>query len=123
MKNDAMIFWERVDNLVKSKRITLKQLCADYGLVYGTIMQNKARKILPSLLITKGLSKALNKSLDYLVTGEEYKDAFYKQMEDNIQTKFLYSKLLKCDEHQLALIHSMLESWGFAEDERKKGLA
>ena len=118
-----MIFWERVDNLVKSKRITLKQLCADYGLVYGTIMQNKARKILPSLLITKGLSKALNTSLDYLVTGEEYKDAFYKQMEDNMQTKFLYSKLLKCDEHQLALIHFMLESWGFAENERKKGLA
>ena len=125
MKNDAMIFWERVDNLVKSKGITLKQLCADYGLVYGTIMQNKARKILPSLLLTKGLSKALCTSLDYLVTGKEYQDELFAKLQNDKELKDTCSKISLCSNEHLSIINTMLASWGYivSEEILNKGLA
>jgi transcriptional regulator with XRE-family HTH domain len=125
MKNDAMIFWERVDNLVKSKGITLKQLCADYDLVYGTIMQNKARKILPSLLLTKGLSKALNTSIDYLVTGQEYQDPLFAKLQNDKELKATCSKISLCSHEHLNIINTMLSSWGYIVSEvtQNKGLA
>lgn len=125
MKNDAMIFWGRVDNLVKSKGITLKQLCADYGLVYGTIMQNKARKIFPSLLLTKGLSEALNTSLDYLVTGKEYEHPLQKKFHDDEFLIDICTRITQCSREHLKIIDTMLDSWGYSAHEvvQSKGLA
>jgi len=122
MKNDAMLLWSRVDQLARQQQITLKKLCEDNGLVYGTIMQNKARKIFPSLLLAKGLASALHVSLDYLVTGEQITDPVLKSIDNNPAVKEIAHKLTMCDESKLVIVNAMLDSW-VPDEARSKGLA
>ncbi len=122
MKNDAMLLWSRVDQLARQQQITLKKLCEENDLVYGTIMQNKARKIFPSLLLTKGLASALHVSLDYLVTGEEIGDPVLKSIDSNPLVKEIARKLTMCDEGNLQIVNAMVDSWVPVED-RSKSLA
>ena len=117
-----MLLWSIVDQLVRQQQITLKKLCEENNLVYGTIMQNKARKIFPSLSLAYGLASALHVSLDYLVTGEQIADPVLKAIDDNPLVKDIARKLTMCDEGNLEIVNAMVDSWVPVED-RSKGTA
>lgn len=120
MKNDnANKFWSRFDKIRLNKDLSISQVCnLNKGLVYRTITQQRTRNILPNVETLVMLSESLEISLDYLITGEEYKNPFYQELENNLEAKELCCKLLKCNKHQLDLINSMINSWALVEEEQ-----
>ena len=68
MKISALGFWNRVD---ESNSSTLKELCIKAGVDYKRVMHNRTDCRVPKAEDMLNLSKSLNVSIEYLLTGQD----------------------------------------------------
>ena len=66
-----MLFWTNTNNLIKSQKITQETLCKETGLSLNTLRGWISKNVLPRADEAVRIAKALNTSVEYLVTGEE----------------------------------------------------
>lgn len=69
----AINFWSRVDNACNALGITKQELCRKARLNYGSIINKRSQNKLPNLEESYAISKTLDRSLDWLLTGKEAK--------------------------------------------------
>ena len=117
MKNDASAFWERVDSLLRQRRINIGEMCLRTNISYNTLITQRTRKSIPKIEQLCDMAKALNTSLDYLVTGEEYQDPLFAKLQNDEELKATCSKISLCSNEHLSIINTMLASWGYIVSE------
>ena len=71
---DAYRFWKNVDAV--SSGITLISLASKANLNYRTIKNQRSSNRMPSLSDAYALAKALNTSIEFLLTGENFQEVF-----------------------------------------------
>lgn len=109
---DAGLFWDRIDELRNLLELTLMQVCENEPrLVYRTLTQQRTRNILPNVETLALLAKALDTSIDYLVSGEENADTITKFLRANKPIRDLAYRLTLCDAEQLHCVNSLLDTW------------
>lgn len=118
MKGTDVRLWERLDLLAAAKDSTLKAICREHGIVYGTIMSCKSRDNLPNLEVTIQLAKALGVSLDRLALGKEHENAMVAVLEANPSLSRMVLRLVKCTEAQMRIVNGLVDSW--LMDDREK---
>ena len=65
-------FFERIDVLLKEKKISQKDLCCAVGISSVQVFTNwKLRDSIPSADVAVKIARLLDVSVEYLVTGEE----------------------------------------------------
>lgn len=64
-------FWSNVKALLKGRKATQDWLASECNVSSGTLKNQVARNILPSVDIALRIACALGVSVEYLVTGEE----------------------------------------------------
>lgn len=79
-------FWKTVDGCNPYK--TIRGLCEVTGLNYWNTAQQRSKNIIPKADVLLKISEAVNKSVDYLLTGKERKD--YPPRIDAIARRCLY---------------------------------
>lgn len=67
-------FYERIKELAKKKNITVKNLIEACGINYDSYNSCKRYGNLPRADEALSIARALNTSVEYLVSGEEKKD-------------------------------------------------
>lgn len=65
------MFWENIKILLKSKKITQKQLSTMLELPERTVETWVLRNTIPDAIMSVKIAKILDTSVEYLVTGEE----------------------------------------------------
>ncbi len=109
---DAGLFWDRIDELRNLLELTLMQVCENEPrLVYRTLTQQRTRNILPNVETLALLAKALDTSIDYLISGEENADTITKFLRANKPIRDLAYRLTLCDAEQLHCVNSLLDTW------------
>lgn len=78
-----MDFWERLDHEVRLKS-SRKALADAAGIAPNTFSTWKARGTIPDGAVLLKLAKALNVSMEYLVSGVEREDSWLRQNQDFI---------------------------------------
>lgn len=76
-----MAFWENVDNELKYKNISRKELAAKIGFAVSGISLGIKNGNCPSADVAYKIAKELNVTVEYLVTGNE------KENEENKRTR------------------------------------
>lgn len=75
------MFWDNVKSELKVNSLTLKDLSLKTELNYRTLQNQISRNIVPDAIQSVIIAKALNTTVEYLVTGEDsnpYKDKYEK---------------------------------------------
>ena len=72
MECNAYEFWKRVDAYNPCNNT--RELCKRIGLDYWNTMQQRSKEIIPKPPELLKISKALGKTIDFLLTGEERRD-------------------------------------------------
>lgn len=70
MSMDAVSFWNRVKQLIKSNNTTQRGLSETIGLGARTLEIKIGRKSVPDVFEAYKIAQALNTTVEYLVTGE-----------------------------------------------------
>lgn len=65
-----MLFWTNVNNLIKSRKTTQEALCNELGISLNTLRGWISKDILPRADEAVRIAKALDTTVEYLVTGE-----------------------------------------------------
>lgn len=65
------MFWNNVKELLDIKNLTQKELSAKTGINLGTLKNQICREVIPDAIEAVKIAKALNTTVEYLVTGEE----------------------------------------------------
>lgn len=79
-EEDAKLFWERLRiQQIKTGAKTLKTLCKEMEVPYQTLVNQKHANRYPAIPVVIALSKALNCSIDWLLTGEDFNKASYSE--------------------------------------------
>ena len=84
---DGYEFWTIVDGCNPYR--TIKGLCDATGLGYWNIAQQRSKNIIPKADVLLAISSAVNKSVDYLLTGVERRE--YPARIEAIARACLYS--------------------------------
>lgn len=71
MSMDAVSFWNRVKQLIKSNNTTQRGLSETIGLSARTLEIKIGRKSAPDVFEAYKIAQALNTTVEYLVTGED----------------------------------------------------
>lgn len=103
----AMNYWGRVDNSQKQLGITLQELCRKAHVNYGTVMNKRSQGKLPNLEVAYALSFVLQRSLDWLLTGNEIESKQGYVCNDEYLLPILY-KLTAANKRQLDAISLIL---------------
>ena len=83
---NADIFWSNVKPLIKTCGLTQSKLAETCNIPFGTFQGWIAKSVLPDVVSAFKIAKALNTSVEYLVTGEEsHQDV--KELQD-VKTKY-----------------------------------
>lgn len=64
-------FWNNVNNLIKSQKITQENVCKDTGISLNTLRGWVSKDVLPRANEAVAIAKALHTTVEYLVTGEQ----------------------------------------------------
>ena len=127
MKDDVNLFWERVDKLWRELGITRQEFCNSTNgkINFYTWSNKKSQGKAPNLELASAFAKALNTSIDYLVTGQEYQDELFAKLQNDKELKETCSRISLCSEEHLSIINTMLASWGYivSDENQTKGLA
>jgi transcriptional regulator with XRE-family HTH domain len=70
---EAVFFWNTVKTLIKKNHITQETLCSQCNFPLSTFKHWIFKSIFPDALQSYKIAKALNTSVEYLLTGEEPK--------------------------------------------------
>ena len=68
--NSGYEFWKVVDGCNPYK--TIRGLCDATGLGYWNVAQQRSKNIIPKADVLLAISTALNRSIEYLLTGQEH---------------------------------------------------
>ena len=74
-----MEFWQRVKELIKSQKLTQEKICSSCDISLSTFVSWIHNERLPDLISALKIAKALNTSVEYLVTGKDsniYKEKY-----------------------------------------------
>ncbi|MCL2556899.1 MAG: helix-turn-helix domain-containing protein [Treponema sp.] len=71
MGDPAVPFWERVNQLIKTRKTTQEDLAKSLGIPFGTYRGWNAYRRLPDVLSGLLIARALGTTVEHLVTGEE----------------------------------------------------
>ena len=69
-----MDFWERLNALIKQKKVTQEWVATNANIKYQTFRNWSARHIIPDAIETVAIAKVLDTSVEYLVTGNDLDD-------------------------------------------------
>lgn len=100
MDNIEFNFWTNVDTCNPYK--TIRGLCNATGLDYWNTTQQRSKNIIPKADVLLKISKAVHKSIEYLLTGKDHKE--YPPRIDAIARRCLYF----ASEEDLFLIERIL---------------
>ena len=64
------MFWNNVKELLDILNLTQKELSAKTGINLGTLKNQICREVIPDAVEAVAIAKALNTTVEYLVTGE-----------------------------------------------------
>lgn len=78
-KSEAQGFWERIDERLAMRGMTLAEVCRQQGINYDSIISSKMRGAYPGTLTTHKIAKALRTSIESLL--ENAADNLYARME------------------------------------------
>ena len=84
---DAVSFWNRVKQLIKSNNTTQRGLSETIGLSARTLEIKIGRKSAPDVFEAYKIAQALNTTVEYLVTGEDTSP--YKQELDKLKAAII----------------------------------
>lgn len=87
MSMDAVSFWNRVKQLIKSNNTTQRGLSETIGLSARTLEIKIGRKSAPDVFEAYKIAQALNTTVEYLVTGED--SSPYKQELDKLKAAII----------------------------------
>ena len=87
MSMDAVSFWNRVKQLIKSNNTTQRGLSETIGLSARTLESKIGRKSAPDVFEAYKIAQALNTTVEYLVTGEDTSP--YKQELDKLKAAII----------------------------------
>lgn len=76
---DAKDFWDRVDE--KNPYPTLMELAENSGCTYTKFRQQRVKKMLPKTEDVFAISRQLNVSVDFLLTGEALPNLYCKRVQ------------------------------------------
>lgn len=68
---EISFFWKNIKVLLKNNNLTQKKLAEFCEISFGTLQGWIAKSIVPDVFSAVKIAKALNTSVEYLVTGEE----------------------------------------------------
>lgn len=74
MDFDVTVFWDRVKSLIKQKNLTQRSLSEKLGLTTRTIETWINQKTIPNAYQTYLLTRELDTTMEYLVTGKDPQD-------------------------------------------------
>ena len=77
-------FWNRINSLIKEKKMTQETLSEVAGVKYQTLRNWSARDIFPQAPEAVRIASALGVSVEYLVTGDNPKDHATEKLSDVI---------------------------------------
>ena len=69
------MFWNNVKNLLDISNLTQKELSALTDINLGTLKNQICRNVIPDAIEAVKIAKALNTTVEYLVTGTEENQA------------------------------------------------
>lgn len=75
-------FWDRVNALIKERKITQESLAAAADVKYQTLRNWSARDIFPQAPESVRIAAALGVSVEYLVTGAEPENRAAEKIEE-----------------------------------------
>ena len=81
---DNTLYWSRVKELLKKNKKTQVELCKETEIILGTMKGWQVNNRLPGSEESVKIAKALNTSVEYLVTGQE--SNLYKEKYDTLVT-------------------------------------
>ena len=67
-----MMFWINVNSLIKERQTTQEIICNQTGISLNTLRGWVSKGVLPRVDEAVKIAKALNTSVEYLVTGKDY---------------------------------------------------
>ena len=89
------MFWDFVKEELKNKNLSLKTLSDLTELNYRTLQNQIGRNILPDVISAVKIAKALNTTVEFLVTGElPIEDTRLQQLKIEIEKLNNFSKSL-----------------------------
>lgn len=65
------MFWDNVKELLDIQDVTQKELAAKTEINLGTLKNQICRNVIPDAIEAVKIAKALNTSVEYLVTGKD----------------------------------------------------
>lgn len=71
MNELAVEFWKRTNKLIKDKNSKQENVAQECGIPYQTLRSWVTRQTFPDALQTYKIAKALNTTVEYLVTGSD----------------------------------------------------
>lgn len=115
-------FWNRVDFIVRQRRLKFTEICRDQEVAYKTLMSNRSRQEYPGLENSCKLASSLDVTTDFLVYGKQdvkekapdygASDKLYALLEEECDLKALIWRVVQCSAIQLRTIKTLLSSWG-----------
>ena len=100
-------FWNRVD---RKKKCSSKELADKVGMNYSSMLTMRSRCNLPNIEMIIKFSRELGASIDWLLTGEAYKqteEALF--VEQNPDAKILVRAIMQ-NPHLLSVISTLLKT-------------
>lgn len=96
-----MDFWERLKNGVKENNTTQEWIAKEIGIPFGTLRKWLSRKTMPNADQAVAIARALNTTVEEMVTGESCNDT-------PPQLRSLFLDLEKLDDQDIAEIQAIV---------------
>lgn len=111
-------FWQRVDE--KKGNLTVTQICKDLNLKYNRIRDNRSENRLPNIEDLIRIADYLHTDVNYLLTGRESfcNSPEVEYVRTTPQARALIRAIMR-DEHLLAALSLVIESFERTEDKNK----
>ena len=85
--NNVSDFWQRLNiALASCNKTSLKEVCMTAGVAYQTLLNQKCQNRFPSVPVIAALAKELDCTIDWLLTGKEYKERMQNYYSAKIQS-------------------------------------
>ena len=102
MNENALDFWNRVDEILVKKSESLVGISRKIGVAYQTLINQKCQDRYPSIPVAMRIADELGCTLNYLLTGEEI-----KPVSDTV--KKIVERLLKSNTNELEALGTILK--------------